>query len=193
MDSLVFTDAGSSGTVAVYKETSRQRATYPSNDKRLMNMENYFTKSTSQPPFNLTWKTNLVLCADENSILFSIWSLFDQNGWILVILASSWTDKKCKVQSRVKWFYWMVMLVNNNRTILDDMVKKNWTKKVDHLWKKNKRYWKQEGTVPISQWRPGTQARIERGCLQNRCCVNRVPNFHLDDLVKEKKKAFQIS
>ena len=70
MDSLVFTDAGRSGTVAVYKETSRQRATYPSNDKRLMNMENYFTKSTSQPPFNLTWKTNLVLCADENNILF---------------------------------------------------------------------------------------------------------------------------
>ena len=58
MDGLVFTDADSSGAVAICKETSRQRATYPSNDKHLMTMENYFTESTSQPPFNLTWKTN---------------------------------------------------------------------------------------------------------------------------------------
>ena len=58
MDGLVFTDADSSGAVAICKETSRQRATYPSNDKHLMTMENYFTESTRQPPFNLTWKTN---------------------------------------------------------------------------------------------------------------------------------------
>ena len=46
MDSLVFTDAGTSGTVAICKETSRQKATYPSNDKHLtkMNMENYFKR-----------------------------------------------------------------------------------------------------------------------------------------------------
>ena len=70
MDSLVFTDAGSLGKVAIFKKTSRQRDTYPSNDKHLMTMENYFTKSTSQPPFNLTLKANLVLGDDENSILF---------------------------------------------------------------------------------------------------------------------------
>ena len=46
MDSLVFTDAGSSGTVAICKETSRQWTTYPSNDKHLTktNMENYLSR-----------------------------------------------------------------------------------------------------------------------------------------------------